>query len=356
MKKNILAILILLTNFIYAQVTVSTDSSYATNSTVVALDINGKNGGVLLPKVELPTLSPTTDIPKEGTVVYNNLEDTTNEDDIRQIGYYIFIDKKWRLMYDNVRSERFIPKRITYTKSTFSRNGVKSGSLIITPEVYNDKNPNVILRDDRSFDVGVHEKPYEKWNRIENYNKTIMIPSSYHENNKILITVDGPISFTNYNYALATFSIGVFAHKVEDGNVVKSIFFGANLFDMDLFGVCTSNRRTASLYHENLPEGEYIIEPVYRLIYSYDYRGGINLSSATDQWDYSYRGKKDDDIRRTRMFIGAPEDTQYYHTTNTTQGVTNYDGSIPNRPPNDCININDFTHQSTMEILIYMKD
>jgi len=356
MRNSILIIIIVLSVHIKAQVIISTDSTYTSTSSKVSLDVNGKDGGVLLPRVVLNTLFPETDMPKEGTVVYNSLENTTDPLDSRLVGYYIFTNKKWRFLLDEERGLKYIPKRITYTKSTFNKNEEESTSLVLLPESYNDINPDIALSEDKSFEIGIQEEPYKKWKNIEDFNTKILIEQQYHKKNKLILAIDGPISFTNYSYGIATFAIGVFIHKLEEDRIIESKFIGARIYDMDLFEICTSNNRTPSFLIEDLEMGDYIVEPVYRLIYSHDYKGGYNQSSDDDRWEYDYAGVKDDDIRRTRMFIGAPEDTRHYYTFNNRGTILNYDGSARSRPPGECPNPTAFTYQSTIELIIYKKD
>lgn len=356
MRNSILIIVTVLSVYVKAQVIISTDSTYTLTSSKVALDVNGKDGGVLLPIVELNTLFPETEVPKEGTVVYNSLENTTDTRDSRLKGYYVFKDKKWRFLLDEERGIKYIPKRVTYTKSTFNKNGGESSSLVLLPESYNDINPDIALSEDRSFEIGIQVDPYKKWKKIEDFNTKISIEEQYHKKNKLILAVDGPISFTNYSYGIATFAIGVFIHKLEEDRIIESKFIGARIYDMDLFEICTSNNRTPSFLVEDLEMGDYIVEPVYRLIYSHDYMGGYNQSSSEDRWEYNYAGGKNDDIRRTRMFIGAPEDTMHYYTLNNRGTILNFDGSVRSRPPGECPNPTAFTYQSTIELIIYKKD
>lgn len=355
MKNIFLTIICFFSVYINAQVIISTDSTYTTTSPKVALDING-NGGVLMPRVELNTLFPQTNIPKEGTVVYNTLENATNSEDRVVVGYYIFTDKKWRLLLNEKSAKEFFPKRITYIKSTFNKTGGESGSLILNPETYNNVNPETRFSEDKTFDVGVHENPYEKWKNIENFHSKINISEKFHQNNKLILAIDGPISFTNYGNAIATFSVGVFLHKLEEDQIVESKFIGARIFDVNLSGICTSSKRTPSFLMEDIDMGDYIVEPVYRLIYSYDYNGGYNESSSGDKWDYYYAGNRDGEYRRTRMFIGVPEETQYYYTMNYGGIILNFDGSVRSRPPGECSTQNAFSLQSTIELIIYEKD
>ncbi|GGF04695.1 hypothetical protein SAMN05443634_104325 [Chishuiella changwenlii] len=370
MKKNILTIIIFISVFIKAQVIISTDSTYTSTSPKVALDVNGKDGGILLPNVKLTTLYPKIDIPKEGTVVFNTLEDVTNKNDSRVIGYYIFIENKWRLLLDKDRGLKHIPKRITYTQSTFDKNAKdSSGSLIITPEsfgrIITNGNTNIEsivkpiipLSEDESFKLGAKDSSsYNKWKKIKNFYSKISISSNFHKNNKLILTVDGPISFTNYNDAIATFAVGVFVHKLENDKIVESRLEGIRMYDMELQNICTSDKRTPAFLIEDLEEGEYTIEPVYRLIFSHDYKGGYSQSSTEDRWAYNYTGGKDDNLRRTRMFIGAPDDTDHYYTIYNGGSTINYDGSTRTRPAGECLNLSPFTHQSIIELIIYKKD
>lgn len=99
-KKLSLLVALLIATMMFSQVRIGSAGA-VDNSLVLEVDKNSKNGGVLIPQVELTSdlesKNPLTFDPAEGLMVYNINTVATNPKE----GFYIWFNSRWNYIADN---------------------------------------------------------------------------------------------------------------------------------------------------------------------------------------------------------------------------------------------------------------